>query len=102
MPLHSRYPEPDEFKVDATYTCWVSRSKTGIHSKYAERIRRYKYRQGYRLTGEHLRVATSIPNPTTQANHQCLKKHKTNTFFLTIAQRKSSFILLYQHLQEWY
>jgi len=20
MPLHGRYPEPDEFKVDATYT----------------------------------------------------------------------------------
>lgn len=50
-----RYPEPDEFKVDATHTCWVSCTKAGIHSKYAERIRRYKYRQGYRPAGEHLR-----------------------------------------------
>lgn len=55
-----RYPEPDEFKVDATHTPWVSYNKVGIHSKYAERIRRYKYRQGYRPAGAHLRVEISI------------------------------------------
>ena len=27
MPLHGRYPEPDEFKVDVTYTYWVSHSR---------------------------------------------------------------------------
>ncbi len=57
-----RYPEPDEFKVDATHTCWVSYTKAGIHSKYAERIRRYKYRQGYRPAGAHPRVRVSIPD----------------------------------------
>ena len=31
-----RYPEPDEFKEDATYTCWVSHTEMGIHSKYTE------------------------------------------------------------------
>ena len=32
----------------------------GIHSKYTERIRKFKYRQGNRRTGEHLRVILSI------------------------------------------
>lgn len=27
MPLHGRYPEPDEFKVEVTYTYWVSYSR---------------------------------------------------------------------------
>jgi len=26
MPLHGRYPEPDEFKVEVTHTYWVSYS----------------------------------------------------------------------------
>ena len=34
MPLHGRYPEPDEFKVDATYTRWVSHSRRA----YAQNI----------------------------------------------------------------
>ena len=27
MPLHGRYPEPDEFKVEVTHTKWVSYSR---------------------------------------------------------------------------
>lgn len=27
VPLHGRYPEPDEFKVEVTYTYWVSYSR---------------------------------------------------------------------------
>lgn len=70
MPLHGRYPEPDEFKVDATYTCWVSHMKVGIHSKYTEHIHKFKYRQGNRRTGEHPRVVLSIHNLEIVANHQ--------------------------------
>ena len=40
----------------------------GIHSKYIERIRKFKYRQGNRRTGEHLRVVLSIHNLTSVAN----------------------------------
>lgn len=64
-----RYPEPDEFKVDATYTCWVSHMKVGIHSKYTEHIHKFKYRQGNRPAGEHLRVKPSITDNEIQANH---------------------------------
>lgn len=73
MPLHGRYPEPDEFKVDATYTCWVSHMKVGIHSKYTEHIHKFKYRQGNRPAGEHLRVALSITNITLMATHTPLR-----------------------------
>ena len=68
-----RYPEPDEFKVDATYTCWVSHMKVGIHSKYTEHIHKFKYRQGNRPAGEHLRVALSITNITLMATHTPLR-----------------------------
>ena len=68
-----RYPEPDEFKVDATYTCWVSYMKVGIHSKYTEHIHKFKYRQGNRPAGEHLRVALSITNLTLMATHTPLR-----------------------------
>ncbi len=68
-----RYPEPDEFKVDATYTCWVSHMKVGIHSKYTEHIHKFKYRQGNRPAGEHLRVALSITNLTLMATHTPLR-----------------------------
>ena len=68
-----RYPEPDEFKVDATYTCWVSHIKVGIHSKYTEHIHKFKYRQGNRPAGEHLRVALSITNLTLMATHTPLR-----------------------------
>ena len=68
-----RYPEPDEFKVDATYTCWVSHMKVGIHSKYIEHIHKFKYRQGNRPAGEHLRVALSITNLTLMATHTPLR-----------------------------
>ena len=73
MPLQCRYPEPDEFKVDATYTSRFSYTKVGIHSKYTEHIRRYKYRQGYRLTGAHLRVARIITHPPALANQNARK-----------------------------
>lgn len=66
-----RYPEPDEFKVDATYTCWVSYMKVGIHSKYTEHIHKFKYRQGNRPAGEHLRDKASITNIQVLANIQC-------------------------------
>ena len=65
-----RYPEPDEFKVDTTYIPWVSHSNMGIHSKYTERIHRYKYRQGTRPAGEHPRVILSITNLKCLANHK--------------------------------
>ncbi len=68
-----RYPEPDEFKVDATYTCWVSHMKVGIHSKYTEHIHKFKYRLGNRPAGEHLRVALSITNLTLMATHTPLR-----------------------------
>ncbi len=59
-----RYPEPDEFKVEATYTCWVSYTKVGIHSKYTEHIHKFKYRQGNRPAGEHPRDSLSITDLT--------------------------------------
>lgn len=42
--------------------------KAGIHSKYTERIRRFKYRQGNRRTGEHPRDRLSIQILSVEAN----------------------------------
>ena len=78
-----RYPEPDEFKVDATYTCWVSHMKVGIHSKYTEHIHKFKYRQGNRPAGEHLRVKPSITDKPILANH-----HRQRTVKLSAVCRE--------------
>ena len=96
MPLHRRYPEPDEFKVDATHTSRVSCSKAGIHSKYAERIRRYKYRQGYRLTGEHLRDSLIINDIRIVANQSCAT---TVNFTFNCVKFMQSIVIIQQNLQ---
>lgn len=96
MPLQCRYPEPDEFKVDATHTCWVSCTKAGIHSKYAERIRRYKYRQGYRPAGEHPRDSFSINHIRHVANLSCAR---TVNFTLDCMNFLHTFVFIQKTLQ---
>ncbi len=98
MPLHCRYPEPDEFKVDATHNCWVTYTRVGIHSKYAEHILRYKYRQGYRRTGEHPRVIISITNFMILANQSMPISVLFGAKYSSSEQRKSRIKLLFQHL----
>ena len=63
-----RYPEPDEFKVDATYTCWASHSGWACTLNIQNAIHKFKYRQGNRPAGEHLRVILSIKDSALDAN----------------------------------
>lgn len=76
-----RDPEPDEFKVDATYTSRVTHTKMGIHSKYTEHIHKFKYRQGIRPAGEHPRARASINNLNLEGKAPVAKK----TQFICIA-----------------
>ena len=67
MPLHVVTLNPMSSRWTRRILHGFPTSKVGIHSKYAERIRRYKYRQGYRPTGKHLRVKLSIPKAWLEA-----------------------------------
>ena len=68
MPLHVSLP----------WTRWIQGGRDvhslgfpleeGIHSEYTEHIRKFKYRQGNRPAGEHLRDVLSITNSAFLAN----------------------------------
>jgi len=73
MPLHGRYPEPDGFKVDATYTYWVSCSRQAYTQNIQNASVSLSIGRGIDLTGEHLRVVLSIHNLKRVANQQTLK-----------------------------
>ena len=44
VPLHVITLEPEEFKVDATHTCWVSHSRWAYALNMQNTIRKFKYR----------------------------------------------------------
>ena len=69
MPLHVVTLNPKKFKADATHTCWVSHTRWVYALNMQNTILRFKYRQGYRLAGEHLRVGISITYLSCLATH---------------------------------
>lgn len=63
--------------------------KAGIHSKYTERIRSFKYRQGNRRTGEHPRDRLSIQILAVEANAEFYENGRICTKQDSNAQTKS-------------
>jgi len=69
-----RYPEPDEFKVDATYTRWVSHTRRAYAQNIQNTSISLSIGRGLDLAGEHLRDVLSITNSVFLANHQTQTK----------------------------